>query len=161
LSKLDLPDASLDRVACLAGLHHQVRKLDFFREAARILRPQGRLVVADVLDGSPPAQFLNIAVDRYTELGHNGVFLQPGEVSQWMSDVGLVDIHEEYIEFTWDLPSLPALVEFCHMLFRMDRATLPQVREEIDRYLTYNVSFEGAHLHWSLIYASGHSVRSR
>jgi SAM-dependent methyltransferase len=160
LSQIGLADCMADRVACLAGLHHQERKFDFFREAARILRPGGKLVVADVLADSPPARFLNVSVDRYTELGHDGMFTRLGEFSQMMHDAGLVDIHEQHEQFTWDLPDLPSLVLFCKMLFRMGRATVQQVKTELDRFLDITLSSAGAHLHWSLVCASGCKPRS-
>jgi hypothetical protein len=134
-------------------------KLDFFHESARILRPDGWLVAADVLAETPPSHFLNISVDRFADLGHDGMFPQMGDFSRLMRDAGFVDVREDYEEFTWDFPDEPALIQFCHMLFRMSRATLAEVRAEVDRYLRVTTSSSGTHLHWSLVYASGRRPR--
>ena len=158
LCRIDLADAMVDRVSCLAGLHHQERKGDFFREAHRILRPGGRVVVADVLDGSPPAKFLNDSVDRYTDIGHDGMFLHPGELTGLMTEAGFDNASEQYEEYTWNFPDRKTMIWFCQTLFRMGKATPQQVEQEIDRYLQVTESPSGVHLHWSLIYANGSST---
>ena len=154
LSRIDLPDESVDRVSNLAGLHHQEHKDAFFREAFRILKPGGRVAVADVLADSPQDRFLNIAVDRYTPIGHDGMFVHPGEFSAMLGDAGFVNVEEEVMTYNWDLPDREILVSYCKTLFRMDKASREQVAESIDRYLAVTDSETGAHLEWSLVHAA-------
>ena len=52
---IPLSDGSVDRVSSLAGLHHLPDKQIFFEESARILKSDGRIVVADVQANSKPA----------------------------------------------------------------------------------------------------------
>jgi tocopherol O-methyltransferase len=47
----DLPDASFDRAYAIESSEHMVDKQRFFTEAARVLRPGGRLVVCAWLEG--------------------------------------------------------------------------------------------------------------
>ena len=47
----DLPDASFDRAYAIESSEHMVDKARFFAQAARVLRPGGRLVVCAWLEG--------------------------------------------------------------------------------------------------------------
>ncbi len=154
LSELDLPNASVDRVACLAGVHHQEDKERFFAEAFRILRPGGRIAVGDVLSGSAPARFLNEAVNRWSDLGHAGLFLEHDELTRLMRNAGFVGAEERVHEYTWSVPNLGELAWFCKTLFRMTNASLAEVESEVRRYLEVDIDGDAARLHWSLVYAS-------
>lgn len=156
LSALSLPDRAVDRVACLAGVHHQEDKLAFFREACRVLRPGGIIAVGDVLVGTATARFLNEAVDRWSDLGHQGMFLTPGELTILLEQAGFVHVSEGIHQYTWEFPDLAELVWFCKTLFRMTRATLEQVDAELQRYLRVETDRGGARLHWTLAFARGH-----
>lgn len=155
-NKTPLADSSIDRVSSLAGIHHLLNKQTFFNEVARVLKQQGTFAVADVQVDTAPALFLNDAVDRLTETGHEGEFLEPGELTQRLGNAGFVGITEELINFTWDFPDEETLVRFCHQLFCMSKATHEQVKQEIESALTIISNRGGAKLEWSLVYASGH-----
>jgi SAM-dependent methyltransferase len=156
LSAIALPDQAVDRVACLAGVHHQEDKIAFFREACRVLRPSGLAVVGDVLVGTATARFLNEAVDRWSDLGHDGKFLAPGELTILLEQAGFTDVSEGIHQYTWDFASLDELVWFCKTLFRMTRATLDQAAAELHRYLRIDSDDDGARLHWTLAFARGY-----
>jgi SAM-dependent methyltransferase len=152
---LALADASVDRVAVLAGLHHQDDKAGFLREAHRVLKPGGRIVVADVREGSGPARFLTQAVDRWSDMGHDATFLDGDGFASLLGRAGFDDVVVEDESYTWDLPHEDALVDYCRSLFRMTRAAPADVRDELHRHLRVTEDHGGAHLHWSLTCAVG------
>lgn len=52
MGDVPLASGSVDRVLSLAGLHHETDRLPLYREAARLLRPGGLLLIAEVAQGS-------------------------------------------------------------------------------------------------------------
>lgn len=159
LSDIKIETSSVDRVACLAGLHHQEDKQRFFDEAFRILRVDGRIAVGDVLRGSAPARFLNEAVHRWSDLGHDGIFFEAGEPTRLMRHAGFVDVVERVHEYTWDFPNVGDLVWFCKTLFRMTKAELEDVEGALRRYIELDLEPGVARMHWSLVYASGRKAQ--
>jgi ubiquinone/menaquinone biosynthesis C-methylase UbiE len=159
LSNIEIETRSLDRVACLAGMHHQEDKQRVFDEAFRILRVGGRIAVGDVLRGSAPARFLNEAVDRWSDLGHDGIFFETGELSRLLENAGFVEVVERLHEYTWDFPSFGDLAWFCKTLFRMTKAGIEDVEAELRRYIELDLEPGAARMRWSLVYASGRKAQ--
>jgi cyclopropane fatty-acyl-phospholipid synthase-like methyltransferase len=93
-----LPDASIDVVWAIESVYHAQHKNDFFTEAARVLRPGGRLIIADWLRSRRPhapddEQLLGgwLAAWAAPDLG------TPAEYLAGMRAVGLIDLRFEDI----------------------------------------------------------------
>jgi SAM-dependent methyltransferase len=84
---LSLPDATYDSVLCLSMLHH-VRSAALqdrlFRQAARILRPNGLFVAADIR-GSLAMRLLH--------LGEIMVPVDPSRLPERLSKAGFCEVH--------------------------------------------------------------------
>lgn len=122
LERTSLASGSVDAVASLAGLHHFRNKRPVYCEWHRILKPGGRLVVADVQVDTPTAEFLNGFVHSHTPGGHEGIFVQPGEWSRELEDAGFAVVSEELLAVPWRFPDALALEIFCHRLFGVTKA---------------------------------------
>lgn len=82
VERLELPDASFDIVTSRYSAHHYPNPLAALREAARVLRPGGALLLADIVaDESPVADtFLN-AIEILRDPSH----VRDHSVSQWLA----------------------------------------------------------------------------
>jgi len=135
LESISLPDNCADAVVNLAALHHCSNRDVIFNEWDRLLKPGGRVVVADVEVGSANAQFLNIVVNEFTPGGHDGDFLRPSQLSDSFTAKDYLEIQENLELFDWHFDSEELMVEFSRCLFGMVKANDEQVLNGIKRYL--------------------------
>jgi hypothetical protein len=155
--KTGLPAYFCTKYASLAGLHH-LRLIELeatFAEAYRLLQPAGLIALGDVKARSKQAQFLDGPVDRYTETGHQGEYFEPGQLSHYLQEAGFSNVQEQHHEFDWVFETQDQMFAFVKILFGMTKATLDQVAEAINEYLSPNVQSHKATLTWGLTYASG------
>ena len=155
LTGLSLADASVDRIGSLAGLHHVEDRSPVYREWFRVLRPGGRVAVADVQEGTGTAGFLNEFVDAYTEGGHDGMFFRPGDWERELAGAWFVDVEEQLIDVPWRFPDEETMAGFCRTLFAVTAASPEEVRQAIGNYLGVTfVPDGGVQMRWWLRYAS-------
>ena len=158
LDHLPLPSRSLDRVVSLAGLHHVEDKLSFYQEAARILKPQGVLCIADVWRDSRVATFLDTFVHTHNSMGHTGLYIDD-QIASALEPYGFHVVSKEVIPYHWTFETLQGMAEFCQLLFGMDRATPREVLDGIQHYLGYARIEQSYCLNWELLFCK--AVRSR
>lgn len=149
-----LGDASVDAVCSLAGLHHLPQRAPVYAEWFRMLRPGGRVVLADVAEGSAVAGFLNGFVDRYNSRGHAGSFLA-GHDHAALREAGFAEVTGEEVHYHWQFRSLEHVTGFCLDLFGLDRAgaaaaLCSTLRQELGLHRC-----NGWRLSWSLRYLMG------
>lgn len=155
LSKLALPDASADVATSLAGLHHEPDVDAVLAELVRVLRPGGRLAVADVQLESPPARFLNGFVDAHSQLGHDGAFFDE-TLADRLCEAGLHDVTLSPVPLRWRFPDASSMIAFLRLLFGVDRATDAEIGAAIEELLgTEPLPAGGVALRWELLTATG------
>ncbi len=130
-SRMPLPAASCDRIASLTGLHHVLDRRDTYAEFLRVLRPGGRLVIADVDESTPVARFLNGFVDRHSSAGHVGWFLTDRDVDL-LEEVGFTATTSAHVDYPWRFRDADEAADFCAELFGLDH---PEARRALPRVL--------------------------
>jgi len=134
LNSIAMKSESVDVVVSLAGTHHMEDKTVFFREAARILRPGGRFVIADAETGTGTDRFLNQFVDQHNSMGHKGMFLGKQTVDE-ITASGLEVHSDELVNFPWSFDSREDMGIYCKLLFGMDLADPETVSQDIEDLL--------------------------
>jgi len=71
---LSLEKETVDAVCSLGAMHHCFNKTKAFQNFARVLKPNGRLVIADVFHGSSLAKHFDVQVAKYCITGHEVAF---------------------------------------------------------------------------------------
>lgn len=154
LDKIKLPDSSVNCFISLAGLHHLPDRVAFFRESWRILHSGGICCVADVLEGTPPARFLNVFVDRWNSMGHKGDFFPPTGHTE-LESAGFRILDCQYGEYHWVFPGIEEMCRYTSLLFGLDRASLTDVLNGIDEYLGYEMIEGQCRMNWGLLFMKG------
>jgi len=154
LSNLPFQDGHFDAVLCLAGLHHELALAEFFIEAFRVIKPNGRLVIAEVDEKSAPAEFLNGFVNAHSSLGHQGLFFSQHYIDS-LKKAGFVIDENQYKSYHWVFESNQEMADAIVMMFGIDRATPEQTLEGIKDILgTEKLAHGCVGMSWGLRFVS-------
>jgi SAM-dependent methyltransferase len=149
IDHVPLDDDSVDYIVSLAALHHEPDLSAVFREMRRLVRPGGRVVIADAGAKTPPALFLNGFVDRNNPMGHDGRFLDD-RTCGLLEDEGLAVVDDRLVEVPWAFGSVAEAGEFCRHLFWMPALDADAVAVAMEREIGFDVEDGRPRLRWVL-----------
>jgi SAM-dependent methyltransferase len=146
-TSIPYPDNYMDIIICLAAHHHLdiTQRSDFYKEAFRILKPNGLFVIGDVKSGSKIDPFLNIFVDKYNGLGHKGIFLCDKDLDN-IQNVGFNNVTITTKSYPWIFDNLDVAIHYVKLLFDLDLANSEDIKKEVD----FTISPSHIELPWEL-----------
>lgn len=148
---LPFGDRSVDIVLTLAALHHVYPGREmFYQECHRILQPGGRLIIADVADGTAADRFLSEFVDEFSPEGHVARFIKEEIDVPEIEQEGFMVSHYEVCNFHWFYPDKQTAIKFCKGLFRLGLANDDQIWQALNTYLGIEVDPGEVRMGWQL-----------
>ena len=149
ITSVPLADGAVDHVVSLAGLHHEPDLSAVFREMRRLVKPGGRVVIADAAVDTGPALFLNGFVDRNNPMGHEGRFLD-GNTGGTFEAAGLRIVEDRLVDVPWDFDSMEEAGEFCRHLFGMTGLSAQAVADAMADEIGFDEDGGKMRLKWVL-----------
>jgi ubiquinone/menaquinone biosynthesis C-methylase UbiE len=120
-----------------------------FREMRRLLRPGGRVVLADVAADTAPARFLNGFVAENCPLGHEGRFLDERTAPALVAS-GFSIADDRVMAVPWRFATFDEAGEFCRHLFGMTALGIPETAAAMEREIGFDDGKDGPSLRWVL-----------
>lgn len=149
IADVPLPNDSVDYIVSLAGLHHEPSLESVFAEMQRLVRPGGRVVIADAAVDTSPARFLNGFVARNNPRGHDGRFLDLG-TRPLLEAAGLAVADDELVQVPWVFDSMQEAGAFCRELFDVSGASPEVVSDALAEEIGFDEVSGRLYLRWAL-----------
>lgn len=141
---------SVDRIVCLASIHH-IEKLDLFLDNISLHIKDGGLVhLADVSINSNIAIFLDEFVGKYTSTGeHKGLYYNWNDI-QFPQNLSILSISET--KCPWVFESEQDMINYCRLLFDLRNVSDKEILYNLIKYIGYYHDNHNIYLDWHLTY---------
>lgn len=159
LSQIPLPTGVFDRVLSLAGAHHLPDMEKFCREVWRLLKPGATFVLADVMENSSAARYLNQWVDAHNTMGHQGIFLNQS-TPEAVQNCGFQINFFGPKSYHWEFDSENEMIRYCRFLFGLDLADDAQILEGLETVLGVERYGSCCRMNWELMFISATKITS-
>lgn len=148
---LSFANNSFDAVLSLSGMHHLENVILFVDECLRVVKPNGKFIFADVKKDTPIDYFLNVFVNEYNPLGHNGSFFYESyfeSIPHLMQQICEV----KYNQYPFVFDNEENAIHFFRLFFGLERAHDAKIKEGIYDILgVENSSENDFRVKWGLL----------
>ncbi len=150
-NNLELLSESVGYITLITFLHHYTEneRIELYNECKRVLKPGGKLIIADVIKESKQDKFLNEFVNHYNSNGHNGIFFNESD----KKDLFMFNYTEfQTKKYYWISNNMNELCDFFKNLFGLDLASNADIINGINNYLDYTIINDKIYIEWELCY---------
>lgn len=151
LDSMPFKSSCFDLFFSLAGVHHIRERGAFYLEAYRILKKGGTFLLGDVLERTPVSLFLNEFVNNYNSMGHVGFFIDQQDIYKIL-DAGFEIVFFGLKHYYWKFRCVEEMVEFCRLLFGMDRGKDSDIIKGLEEYVGFLEEDNCVKLNWHLFF---------
>lgn len=92
---------SVDGITCLGGFHHVLDQVTVIKNFFRILKPNGRAVIADFLDPSKAQRHFDETVAKYCSTSHCALFLSRSSCENLARYGNFSSVNVNYVDIPW------------------------------------------------------------
>jgi hypothetical protein len=149
---------SIDKIIVLANLHHSnnEERKQIYKEIHRIIKPNGKFIIGDVIKTSKQDDWLNIFVDSYNTNGHKGIFWNDPKINpvdkKLLEECGF-SVETIITNYTWNFDSKDNMLDFCKNLFGLDKINDNNILfDGLNKYLIIKNIDNKYFIDWQLIY---------
>jgi SAM-dependent methyltransferase len=153
LSEMSLLRTDYDLIISLASIHHIAEKRSFARAMIEHCRVDGQIVLADVVQGSKVARFLDTFVGHHNNTGHQGLYLSSDDPFDFgRGEKGVEDVKIELLAAPWKFESAAQMARFCKLLFGMTGLEERDMVSALGDFIGLEFDEAGVSLMWELTY---------
>ncbi|MEM8491143.1 MAG: class I SAM-dependent methyltransferase [Pseudomonadota bacterium] len=156
LTNIPVIDNTADALVSIAGLHHAESLGAVFSEFARVLKPQGRVVILEVETDSIVDRFLNGFVNANNPDGHKGRFVDEGFRAE-LANAGFTITEDRSLKYHWNFRDSRAMSRFASLMFGLDLADYDEIVAGISETLGFEENEIGCRMNWGLRLLSAES----
>jgi SAM-dependent methyltransferase len=146
--KWDVPN--VNRIVCLAALHHVENLQLFLNNLKNHLSPGGIIHLADVSLKNPISKFLDDFVGARTSTGgHKGIYYDWKQVA-FPENLKIINLEDRFCP--WVFQSELEMAEYCRFLFDLRDTDDKDILDALNLYVGYEKKQDLISLNWNLTY---------
>jgi arsenite methyltransferase len=149
--RLNVGYTDFDAAWSRGAMHHVFDKTSAFRRMSQLVRPSGRLVIADIFAGTQLARYFDTFIARSCVTGHEVSYLSREFAASLCSLTGWDEPEFHEVITPWEFAERADIGRFLHLLFSAREGFSPEhCLDAADRLLSVTPTASGWALMWPM-----------